>query len=452
MTAIVTKNFRHRAATEFTADIDSANNYYLAIGRPDAWDSENVPDTPYDNTYSFHTDFWDRALAFKLISSSDWTYSAFRNQWIAGATNIVEYDDRDPLLGSKKYFVITESNNVYICLKAGTGSTVINPDVAIGTTTVDPDPDTDLAGDGYLWKYMFTLDPGAATKFLTTAFLPVRTLPVSPGGGASTALQTQWNVQSNATDGAIFNIKVTNGGSGYSTAPTVTVTDGSGGTGCLATATVSGGVVIGVQVNTKGSGYKHATISFSGGGGSGATGRAVIGPRGGFGADPVKDLGAHFVGLNITMTYDEGEGDLPVAQDFRQLAIIRNPYDYGTTNPSTATTMSANTLLTVASGYSFSADMVIEGNNSGAKGIVVTYEEDTNGYVRIIQNEDTGYTAFTTSDSVGESGIPGNEKQVIVVTVPEVEPHSGETIFLENRTAINRAGDQIETVKIVLEF
>lgn len=452
MTAIVTKQFRHRAATEFTTDIDSANNYYLAIGRPDVWDNESVPDSPYDNTHSIHTDFWDRALALKLITASDWSFSAFRNQWITGATDIAEYDDRDTTLGSKKYFVITESNNVYICLKKGSGSTTVNPDVAIGTSTADPDPDTDVAGDGYLWKYMYTLDPGAATKFLTTAFIPVTTLASDPGGGASTALQTQWNVQQNATDGAIFNIKVVDGGSGYSSAPTVTVSDGSGGTGCTATATVNGGVVTGITVNTSGQDYKHAKVTLSGGGGSGASARAVIGPPGGFGADPVKDLRGHFVGLNVTMTYDEGAGDLPVSQDFRQLAIIRNPYDFGTTNVSTATTMSANTVLTVGTGYTFSADMVIEGTSSGAKGIVVTYDEDTNGYVRIIQNEDTGFTPFTLSDSVGESGVPGGEVAVSVITDPEVEKHSGETVFLENRTAINRAGDQIETVKIVLEF
>ena len=35
---------------------------------------------------------------------------------------------------------------------------------------------------------------------------------------------------------------------------------------------------------------------------------------------------------------------------------------------------------------------------------------------------------------------------------PEVEPNSGEVIYIDNRGAITRAGDQIEDIKIVIEF
>lgn len=71
-------------------------------------------------------------------------------------------------------------------------------------------------------------------------------------------------------------ITVTNGGSSYSSAPTVNFT-GGGGTGAAATATVSGNAVTGITITNKGSGYTSApTISFSGGGGSGAAATAAV--------------------------------------------------------------------------------------------------------------------------------------------------------------------------------
>lgn len=76
---------------------------------------------------------------------------------------------------------------------------------------------------------------------------------------------------------AVRSITVTNGGTGYTSAPTVSIT-GGGGTGATATATVAGGVVTGITMNTLGSGYTTApTIAFTGGGGTGATGTAVLG-------------------------------------------------------------------------------------------------------------------------------------------------------------------------------
>lgn len=78
---------------------------------------------------------------------------------------------------------------------------------------------------------------------------------------------------SNGVDG----VTITNGGTGYTSAPTVTLT-GGGGTGATATATVSGGVVTAITITNAGSGYTSApTVAFSGGGGTGAAGTAVIG-------------------------------------------------------------------------------------------------------------------------------------------------------------------------------
>lgn len=78
-------------------------------------------------------------------------------------------------------------------------------------------------------------------------------------------------------DGSVKYIKVTNGGSGYTTAPTVVFNNtGTGGSGATATAVVSGGVVTSVAVTAAGSGYATApSISFTGGGGANAAAYAT---------------------------------------------------------------------------------------------------------------------------------------------------------------------------------
>lgn len=71
-------------------------------------------------------------------------------------------------------------------------------------------------------------------------------------------------------------ITLNNAGSGYSSAPTVTIT-GGGGTGAVATIRYSGGVSNSVVMTTRGTGYRTPpSVTFSGGGGSGATGFAVL--------------------------------------------------------------------------------------------------------------------------------------------------------------------------------
>lgn len=73
------------------------------------------------------------------------------------------------------------------------------------------------------------------------------------------------------TFGQITNINITNAGTGYVTAPTVTFI-GGGGAGAAATATVSGGAIASITITNNGSNYVSApTIGFSGGGGSNAT-------------------------------------------------------------------------------------------------------------------------------------------------------------------------------------
>lgn len=78
------------------------------------------------------------------------------------------------------------------------------------------------------------------------------------------------------TNGQIQEITVTAGGSGYTSAPTVSFS-GGGGSGAAATASISGGAVSVITITNRGTGYTSApAVAFSGGGGSGATATAVL--------------------------------------------------------------------------------------------------------------------------------------------------------------------------------
>ena len=504
MAAIITSKFRLDTTNKFVNSL-SDNQFYMALGRPNAWTDDTVPATPYENDYTSHT-LWENMFAMKRVDATDIIHCAPRNLWVSGTT-YVEYDDQDTNIESKVYFVISANNNVYMCLKAGAGASTTNPD----TTGVQTSGVINHSGsDGYIWKYMYTVPTADVTKFLTSSFIPVRHIKEVPPGGSDTALTNQWSVQSNAVDGAIYNMKITTAGTGYTSAPTLAIVgDGSGAT---ATATVAGGAITGITMTAVGSGYTHATVTVTGGSGSNGAIRPVIGPVGGFGADPTNDLRAHYVTINSVFTGDES-GTIPDSNDFRQIAVIKNPIEkanetatlsasgsmvvgnfykiltIGTStdahwatagstsgNPvvgevfkAIATTSSGsgtiaqvaeasayNTCksLTVATGASFPADQMIEGHISGtvgAKAMVVEYDS-SNGIIYYIQNEATGFAAFTTNDYIRNEGTSGAGQDVTALGDPLINHHQGDVMFVENRTATTRASGQVETIRLVIAF
>jgi hypothetical protein len=93
----------------------------------------------------------------------------------------------------------------------------------------------------------FNFTQAAASDGITPAYTAVAARSNATGGAATAA----------TTSNAVSAITVTNGGSGYTTAPTISFT-GGGGTGATATATVSGGIITAITVGAGGSGYTTA--------------------------------------------------------------------------------------------------------------------------------------------------------------------------------------------------
>ena len=506
MAAIITSKFRLDTTDKFVGSL-SDNQFYMALGRPNAWTpNDAVPDTPYENDYANNT-LWENMFAMKKIASTDIIHSSPRNLWVSGTT-YVEYDDQDTNIESKVYHVITTNNNVYMCLKAGAGASTTDPDATgVQTTGVI----NHSGSDGYIWKYMFTVNTTNASKYLTSSFIPVLHIKENPGSG-DLALANQWAVQSNAVDGAIYNMKITNGGSGYTSAPTITIA--GDGASAAATATVAGGAITGITMTNVGTGYHHATVTITGGGGTNGAVRPVIGPDGGFGANPTNDLRSHYVTINTVFTGDES-GSIPDSNDFRQIAVVKNPIEkanetatlsasnsmvvgnfykiltIGTSsdahwatagstsgNPvvgeifkAIATTSSGSgTIAQVAEASAYNtcksvtiptglastyvADFAFEahtGGTVGAKGIVVEYN-NTSGVLHYIQNETTGFGVINTDHFLRGVGTSGAGNDVSAVAAPLINHHQGDIMFIENRTATSRGTGQVETVRLVIAF
>ena len=265
----------------------------------------------------------------------------------------------------------------------------------------------------------------------------------------------------------IERIEVTAGGSGYTSAPTVTIT--GDGTGATATATISSGAVTAITVTGKGTNYTRAKVVLSGGGGSLGTARAVIAPnyrgseKSGHGTDPRAELGGFFMGVNVKLDGADGSGDITVGNDFRQIMLVKNPLN-GTGAAAgqiaSSDTLKAMDYLDFSSTFSvgsnvssFTVDEVITGQTSGAVAFV-TEIDTSNGFVYYHQNEKTGYVSFTNGEEVVGtlSSTNGTLESSNAVKAAELDRESGDILFLENRLPINRTATQIEDIKIILEF
>lgn len=195
---------------------------------------------------------------------------------------------------------------------------VIDSGTLIGTVIVD-------SGVGYTTADIDVIGTGIG------AVLTVDLLP-----GDVTTLQS--NTELTSVDGAIYTIPVVSGGYGYTTIPNVSVR--GDGTGATAVASISGGRVVGIDVTIPGSGYRKADIAITGGGGFGASARAIIPPYGGHSKNAVRSLFTRTLVFHSNVSKDLVNG-ITLEADYRQFGLIKNPYIYGSPIFASATTLSA---------------------------------------------------------------------------------------------------------------
>lgn len=425
MASIVTSKFRIHNAQQFYESFSEAANtiMYLFVGKNTAFANDNSPPTPINSTANIEYTPWRDMYGVKRIQSADVTHAVPRYDWTTG-TVYVAYDDTSTSLLTDTFYVMTEDYNVYKCLfNNGGAASTTKP---TGTSTA-----RFTTADGYIWKFMYTVSTAKALKFLTSDYMPIQTLASDDG-------TTQWSVQGAAVDGSIEVVKVTSGGSGYSSAPSVTII--GDGTGATANATISGGAVTAVTITAAGSGYTKASVSFASGS---AAATAIISPRYGHGADPIEELGAKYIMINVRLDGSESN-TISTANEFRQVGIVRDPYLFGTTTRASASSY-RQTFKYQLSGISgtFSLDEIV---TSGSNTATVVEWDTPNLYLTKPVNQNFANAASITGSTSTATGT------IAVITTPGLQPYTGDILYVENRVPISRAADQIEDVKLIIQF
>jgi len=155
-------------------------------------------------------------------------------------------------------------------------------------------------------------------------YLP--TVTISDGGGTgATATVTGFSA-----DGKVTAISVGAGGTGYTSAPTVTITGRNGGSGATATATVSGGAVTGITVVLQGD--YLPTLSITGGSGAGATATVALNSSGAISGVTLTAAGSGFkTNPTLNLSYYGTETILLAAHFGTETEYADNAQPTGTT-------------------------------------------------------------------------------------------------------------------------
>ena len=517
MAAIITDQIRILNAKNFVAGVTStANAYYSFIGLPNPtdiqsdWDSD--PPSPKDN-FEEEDSYWDTMVALKKINSSDVRRVVPRRKWTSGTTYDMYRSDYSRTntaavsgatnLYAATYFVVNSDFRIYECLRNGT-----DPDNPNGKPSLDEPTFTDLeprsagtSGDGYLWKYLYTIKPSDIIKFESTDYIPVPSDWETSTDNAA--------VRDNAVDGSIKVVTISNAGVGIGTADAIytKVPIKGNGSGAECTVTIdSSSKVSDVTVSTQGSGYTYGSVDLVAGGVPTGTTRPVldviISPSGGHGSNIYRELGAYNVLLYSRIENDNENPDFITGNDIARVGVVCNPQQYNSTSLMSADKASAlGALRLTGTGYSsatFTSDSYITqtiSTGSTAVARVVNYDQTT-GVLKFWQDRTlagfntvgSGVTdpqygfnrnAFTASPGTGgdveitpssgstleiDSGFTGlsteiNNKTYYLgqsftegIANPEVKKYSGNIIYVDNRPAITRSTNQKEDIKIVLQF
>jgi hypothetical protein len=497
MSAIITDQLRILNAENFvSAATSTVNSYYSFVGLPNAtnysstWDAN--PPAPKDS-FDQENDYWDTMIALKKVTSSDIRRMVNKNTWTSGITydmyrgdisrtNVAQPSGATNLYSSK-FYVVNEDFKVYICLQNGT-----DPENTTGRPSLDQPTFTDLepkaagdSGDGYIWKYLYTIKPGDIAKFDSTNFIPV---PNDWDTSADNAA-----VRDNASSSGQLKIAtITNRGSGIGTANrTYTGVPVNGdGSGAEATIVINNDAKVeSINIAKGGSGYTYGTIDLVAGG---------------------VPVGASNVLVFSKIENDTENPDFITGNQVARIGIVENPQAFDSTSNLTLSKASAlYALKLIGAGYT-TATFNLDGQftqtvglGSTAVGRVVSYDQTTGvlkywqdkslvgfntdgslktdptygfslhsftanpatgGNVNIASNEGTlGIdTNFGSSGSPGISTIINNRTYYLGqsftqgVANPEVKKYSGNIIYVDNRPSITRSANQREDIKVILQF
>jgi len=465
MASIITDTLKRELVNKLFADVkDSNENYYIGIGKSEAWDSADAAPTPVNTTREVR----NARMGIQAIKTAETvSFVIPRYNWSSGSIYSA-FDDNQTGYPTNSYYVLTEDNSIYMCLQQSKNAAGV-----IQTSTVKPTGSSIRpveTSDGYIWKYMYTIGALQGTQFTSANFIPLQKIADSAGAPGLSALEAQQAlVQQASNAGEISSIQLITGGSGYTSVPAINIVGDNTGKAAAATAFVTGGVVTKIEMNDSGAGaltghafgkgYLVANIAITGGGGSGATARAVIPSDSGLGADCRNDLRSFSLMFNSKIAGTE-TGAFPVGNDFRQTVLMRNPKKMVSAADSDFIADAGNAmqylkLATVST--AFTIDRTIQGTSSSAQAYV-DYIDSSLVYFH--QTEATGFGTFQEGEALGElngngDGIieaAGVDADTLAFRQPTINKFTGDVLYIDNRSPIERSPDQTEDIKVVIQL
>lgn len=519
MSAIVTDQFRILNAGNFVDSIESGqNSYYVAIGLPNPSSvgfgrstSWNVnPPRPTDN-FSYKNHHIDTILYGKKITSANVRRLVRRIDWTSGNRYEMYRDDYSilnpsPLTNSSRlydanYYVMNSEYRVYICIENGSSGN--NPK---GNISQDEPLFTDLepsragsSGDGYLWKYLFTVPPSDIIKFDSTEYI---TVPSNWSDSTDPQIiGIRESGDSSINNNQIKTVYIEKSGLNYSNGLGREVDIHGDGEGARVKVDVENGEITNTTVTSGGKNYTYGLVDLgsinAGTVGSSAKLIPIIPPSKGHGYDLYTELGADKV--LIYARFDDSTKDFPIDTKFAQVGIMKNPTSIGSEQVYTDNTFTGLHSLKFSnvSGTPVVGEIIEQSSTTGnnkAFGYVASWDNETKvlkyfqdrslyynkttfdqeDYVGITTNgQNYPFTSssnqvigkssgFSASIDTGFSGIstnPTGSKLINLgvnftsgIAFPEINKGSGDIIYLDNRPLISRNLRQKEDIKIILEF
>lgn len=155
--------------------------------------------------------------------------------------------------------------------------------------------------------------------------------------------------------------------------------------------------------------------------------------------------------LNVRLDGTEN-GTISVDNDFRKVGLVRDPYDYGTTDVATVTNMRQTFRFTLTGiTGTFNVDDTVTVGSTGTSAKVVEWDSINSYLYTTLPTLDI--SLWTDAAVINNATVTGTGTiDTAGVDTPALAPYSGDVLYVENRSPISRATDQIEDVKLVIEF
>ena len=216
------RNLKTDIAKKFLEEFShtSDNSYYLFLSKIDSWPTETIDGIEYSesnprpnvDSSQENIDSWRNCFFAKRILGADVKMFIKKYFWSSGEIYSQYSHKRDnneiTSLNFTNY-VITEDFNVYKCISNNSGAESTEAPSGKKTTTI-------TTSDGYVWKYMFTLNENSQL-FITPSGIP---LQLALASDTDPSLEDQYSVQVAAVRGSFEKVNVLDAGSPYKLAAT----------------------------------------------------------------------------------------------------------------------------------------------------------------------------------------------------------------------------------------